>query len=140
MSCQDLYSGVGVMRGEMPLPSPPYPCPPLSPPPLSPTSPHTYLPLTHPTPPHLPLPPLPPPQILVPGMSQADLQLELVLLISAMASDDHCCQQLATSNVIPLLYQLWKEKAEDSEIILQLIHCFHKFLQNEVSREEAMYR
>ncbi len=73
-------------------------------------------------------------------MSQADLQLELVLLVSSMASDDKCCQLLATSNLITLLYQLWKEKAEDAEIILQLVHCFHKLLQNEASREEAMYR
>jgi len=67
-------------------------------------------------------------------------QLELVLLVSTMASDDKCCQQLASSNIISLLYQLWKEKSEDAEVVLQLIHCFHKLMQNEASREEALYR
>ena len=28
-----------------------------------------------------------------------------------------------------MYYQLWKEKSEDTEIILQLIHCFHKLMQ-----------
>jgi hypothetical protein len=68
------------------------------------------------------------------------IQLELVLLVSTMASDDKCCQQLASSNIISLLYQLWKEKSEDAEVVLQLIHCFHKLMQNEASREEALYR
>lgn len=36
------------------------------------------------------------------------------------------CQLLASSNIINLLYQLWKEKTEDVEIVLQLIHCFFK--------------
>ena len=45
-------------------------------------------------------------KVLVPGMAQADLQLEIVLMISTMASDDKCCQQLASSNIISLLYQV----------------------------------
>ena len=45
-------------------------------------------------------------KVLVPGMAQADLQLEIVLMISTMASDDKCRQQLASSNIISLLYQV----------------------------------
>ena len=36
------------------------------------------------------------------------------------------CVSIASSNIISLLYQLWREKSEDAEIILQLIHCFYK--------------
>ena len=59
-------------------------------------------------------------------MAQADLQLEVVMVLSSMASDDRACQQIVSSNTIALLYGLWKEKTEDSEIILQLILCFHR--------------
>lgn len=65
-------------------------------------------------------------KILVPGMAQADLQLEVVMVLSSMASDEKACEQIVSSNTIALLYGLWKEKTDDTEIVLQLIHCFHK--------------
>jgi hypothetical protein len=32
---------------------------------------------------------------------------------------------LASSNLIGGLYQLWKDKSDDVEILLQLVHCFY---------------
>jgi hypothetical protein len=78
-------------------------------------------------------------KMLVPGMSQNDLILEIVMTISAISSDGKCCELIASSNLIGMLYQLWKEKADDVELRLQLIHLFHNFFMNEASREEAMY-
>lgn len=79
-------------------------------------------------------------KLLVPGMCQNDLLLEVVLLISTAASDSSVCELLTTSNIIGLLYQLWQERAEhDAELHLQLIVCFHKLFLHDTSREEAMY-
>lgn len=78
-------------------------------------------------------------KLLIPGMAQNDLLLEIVMLVSAIARDGTCCDLIASSNLIGLLYQTWKERGEDVEIKLQLIHCFHLLLLRESSREEAMY-
>ncbi len=72
-------------------------------------------------------------------MAQNDLILEIIMLISAIASDASACDMIASSNLIGLLYQTWKEKSEDIEIKLQLIYCFHKLFLRQTSREEAMY-
>ena len=36
------------------------------------------------------------------------------------------CTLIASSTLIGQLYQLWEEKGDDTELLLQLIHCFHK--------------
>lgn len=78
-------------------------------------------------------------KMLVPGMSQNDVLLEIVMLISTMSSDPRVCELIASSNLISLLYQLWRDKGDDVELKLQLIHCFYRLFQNDASREEAMY-
>lgn len=78
-------------------------------------------------------------KLLVPGMAQSDLLLELIMLISGIAIDPAACDLIASSNLIGLLYQVWKEKAEDVEILLQLITCFHRLFLRDSTREEAMY-
>jgi hypothetical protein len=78
-------------------------------------------------------------KLLVPGMAQNDVLLEVIMLISAAASDNATCSLLASSNIIGLLYQVWKDKSSDVEILLQLIFCFYKFFQQESSQDEAMY-
>lgn len=78
-------------------------------------------------------------QMLVPGMSQNDMLLEIIMLISTIASDAQACNMIASSALIGLLYQLWEEKHEDAELMLQILHCFHKLFLHEKSREEAMY-
>ena len=58
--------------------------------------------------------------------SRSHLLLCSLLLCSLLFSQ--ACQLLASSNIISLLYQLWKEKTDDVEIVLQLIHCFYKYV------------
>ena len=78
-------------------------------------------------------------KLLIPGMAQNDLLLEVIMFISAIAADAQACDLIANSNLIGLLYQTWKERGEDKEIKLQSIRCFHRLLLRETSREEAMY-
>lgn len=61
-------------------------------------------------------------------MAQNDLILEIILLISMMTADPLVCDAIASSNIVNLLYQVWKEKSDDIEVQLQLIHCFHRFV------------
>ena len=78
-------------------------------------------------------------KMLVPGMVQNDVVLEIVMLLGCMATDPKVCELISTSNIITTLYQLWKEKGDDVEIKLQLIHTFNILFQCEVSRAEVMY-
>lgn len=98
-------------------------------------------------------------KLLTPGMAQNDLILEIIIFISSIATDPQACGILATGNLITTLYDLFKEKSEDTEIVLQLLNCFHKYsfifnfpslfvfifllynrlLFTESSREAAMY-
>ena len=55
-------------------------------------------------------------KLLVPGMCQNDLLLEVVLLVSTAVSEAPVCEILATSNVIGLLFQLW-----------QVLECIFKY-------------
>jgi hypothetical protein len=78
-------------------------------------------------------------KLLVPGMAQNDVLLEVVMIIAAAASDTHSSRMLVSNNIIGLLHQVWKDKASDVEILLQLLFCFFKFFQQECCQEEAMY-
>merc|ERR1711871_294483 len=79
-------------------------------------------------------------RMLVPGLCQNDLLLEVILMLSSCASDVKACDVLAKSNIINSLYNIWQDKADaDVEIQLQLIHLFHKLLIHPKSRDEVMY-
>jgi hypothetical protein len=67
-------------------------------------------------------------KMLVPGMAQNDLVLEIIMTIATIATDPLACNVLSTGNLISTLYQLFKEKADDIEILLQLLNCFHKYV------------
>ena len=78
-------------------------------------------------------------KLLVPGMSQNDVILEVVMILSAAASDNQSCKLFLNNNIIPTLYQVWKEKSNDLEVLLQLLFCFYKLLSNENTQEEVLY-
>ncbi|CAE7385495.1 KAP115 [Symbiodinium microadriaticum] len=78
-------------------------------------------------------------KLLVPGMAQNDVLLEVIMIIAQAASDTHSCRMLAGNNIIGLLHQVWKDKGSDVEILLQLLFCFLKFFRQESCQEEAMY-
>ena len=79
-------------------------------------------------------------KLLVPGMSQPDMLLEVIMLLSACAVESKTCDMIVSSNVMNQLYQLWKDKAaDDVELLLQLMHCFYRLLLNDSTRRAAMY-
>lgn len=78
-------------------------------------------------------------KLLVPGMAQNDVVLEVVMIVASAAADVKAVEVLVSSNFITMLYQVWKEKSSDVEILLQLMYCFYRFFQHEASREEALY-
>jgi len=79
------------------------------------------------------------PKQLVPGMTQNDVVLEIVILVGVLCSDDKAADMLATSNTIQSLNQVWRESGEDAEITLQLLYTFHQLLQYEATQEVILY-
>ena len=66
-------------------------------------------------------------KLLIPGMSQNDVILEVVMLTSALLTDPDASVLITATNLIQLLLSMWKEKGRhDIEILLQLIYCIYK--------------
>jgi hypothetical protein len=65
-------------------------------------------------------------KFLIPGLAQNDMILELIMLMTSIATDQPACSLLASGNLIPSLYQTMKDKIEDTEILLQSLNCFDK--------------
>ena len=78
-------------------------------------------------------------KLLVPGMAQHDVVLEVVVLVGAIAADPAASPLLATSKILSELHELWRDKADDAEITLQLLYTFYQLLQHEDTREELLY-
>lgn len=78
-------------------------------------------------------------RMLVPGLAQNDLLLEIIMLITTTATDSQACDVLASGNLINTLYQLLKEKGEDVEILLQLLNCFHRLMMHSSSAEAVLF-
>jgi hypothetical protein len=72
-------------------------------------------------------------------MAQNDVVLEIIILIGTIATDAPACSILAQGNLIPTLYQLMKDKSDDTEVLLQSLNCFDKLLYTQASREVVMY-
>ena len=78
-------------------------------------------------------------KLLVPGMSQNDVVLETVILIGQFLHDEESQMLIASSSLIRALHELWQDKGDDSEILLQLLATFHKMLHWPDCREELLY-
>ncbi|GMH56687.1 hypothetical protein TrLO_g4274 [Triparma laevis f. longispina] len=78
-------------------------------------------------------------KLLVPGMSQNDVVLECIILIGQMCVDEKASVLLASSSLIRALHDLWQDKSDDSEIVLQLLTAFHRMLHFPETREELLY-
>ena len=78
-------------------------------------------------------------KLLVPGMSQNDVVLESIIFISQMCTDEKSSVLIASSSLIRALHDMWQDKNDDSEIVLQLLSCFHRMLHFPETREELLY-
>ena len=66
-------------------------------------------------------------KLLIPGMSQNDVILEVVIFASTMLGDKDACELVVATNLVQLLLSMWKEKGKhDIEILLQLIYCIYR--------------
>ncbi|CAM9329038.1 unnamed protein product [Ectocarpus sp. 4 AP-2014] len=78
-------------------------------------------------------------KLLVPGMAQNDIILEVVILAGVMAQDPQAAALLAGSRLISALHDLWSDKSGDTEITLQLLLTLWWLLHTKESREEVLY-
>jgi hypothetical protein len=78
-------------------------------------------------------------KLLVPGMSQNDVVLECVILVGQMCVDEKTATMIASSSLIRALHELWQDKSDDGEVVLQLLTTFHRMLHFPQTREELLY-
>jgi hypothetical protein len=78
-------------------------------------------------------------KLLVPGFSQDDVVLEVVLLVGALALEPKCAPLLASSRILRSLHALFQEKQHDSELTLQLLHTFYRLLRHRETYDELLY-
>ncbi|CAM9303160.1 unnamed protein product [Chrysoparadoxa australica] len=79
-------------------------------------------------------------KLLVPGMAQTDVILEVVVWLGQMVCDKEAAAIIGSSNVIPALQELWAstEKSGDVEVRLQLLHTFWQLMHNAGTRLQVM--
>ena len=74
---------------------------------------------------------------LVPGLCENDIVLEVVMFMAQVASDKTCSMFFASSNLIALAEQTWRDKASDTELVLQSLYLFYWLLQVRRPRSSA---
>ncbi|CAM9780427.1 unnamed protein product, partial [Phaeothamnion confervicola] len=78
-------------------------------------------------------------RLLVPGMAQADVQLEAIALVGAAAVDDGAARLLTGGPVLPAMHEALRDKGADAEIALQVLYAFWRLLHHPVSRHELLH-
>jgi len=80
------------------------------------------------------------PKLLVPGMAQADVVLEVVILVGVLTADPKAVRVLALGSAVQALQQVWRDHAgDDAEVVLQLLHAFYLLLHHEPTREIILF-
>ena len=59
-------------------------------------------------------------------MSQHDVVLEAVLVVAAVAADERAASAVAASGLARALEEVWRDKSDDAEIVLQLLWCYRR--------------
>lgn len=79
-------------------------------------------------------------KLLVPGMVQADVVLEVIVLIGTLSHDADAAVLLGAANIIQTLEGVWKDKCDDAEIRLQMLVTLWRLLMVKDTRDIIMYR
>ena len=79
-------------------------------------------------------------RLLLPGVAEDDIVLEVVMFIGACAGDPNCAPILASSHLVQSLHDTLTEKQNDDEIVLQTIYTFFKFLHQPSTREVHLFQ
>ncbi|XP_034244618.1 kinesin-associated protein 3 isoform X2 [Thrips palmi] len=72
---------------------------------------------------------------LVPGKSEDDLVLEVVMLLGTVAADENCASVLCKADLLLSLIELLKAKQEDDEMVLQIVFVFYQMARHHLTRE-----
>lgn len=78
-------------------------------------------------------------KLLVPGFSQDDMVLEVVLFVSALALEPKCAPLISASRLIRTFHSLFQEKQHDNELTLQLLYAFYRLLRHPETLEEIIF-
>lgn len=78
-------------------------------------------------------------KLLVPGFSQDDMLLEVVLFVSALALEPRCAPLLASSRILRTFHALFQEKQHDNELTLQLLYAFYRMLRHPETFDEILF-
>ncbi|KAH7476436.1 Kinesin-associated protein 3 [Phytophthora ramorum] len=78
-------------------------------------------------------------KMLVPGFSQDDMILEVVLFVSALALEPKCAPLLSSSRLVRTFHSLFQEKQHDNELTLQLLYAFYRMLRHPETFEEILF-
>lgn len=78
-------------------------------------------------------------KLLVPGMAQHDIVLEAIIFTGVLAKDREAADVVASSSLARSLEEVWRDKSDDAEIILQLLYTFQHLLKHRETHDEILY-
>ncbi|KAE8748254.1 hypothetical protein FOCC_FOCC005093 [Frankliniella occidentalis] len=76
---------------------------------------------------------------LVPGKSEDDLVLEVVMLLGTVSADENCSSLLCKADLLLSLIELLKAKQEDDEMVLQIVYVFYQMARHNLTREYLIH-
>lgn len=76
---------------------------------------------------------------LLPGFSEDDVLLEVIILVGQFCLDDDAARLLCSSPLVKLIYDVLHEKQDDSEIVLQILYSFHRLLRHPGTGHALLY-
>ena len=78
-------------------------------------------------------------RLLTPGFARHDVVLEVVNVVSAMAADEGAGSVVASSGLARALEEVWRDKADDAEVVLQLLVAYRKLFTFKAVHDELLY-
>ncbi|RHY22931.1 hypothetical protein DYB25_012899, partial [Aphanomyces astaci] len=78
-------------------------------------------------------------KLLVPGFSQDDMVLQVIMFVSALMLEPKCAPLITSSRVVRSFHTIFQDKQSDHEITLQLLFCFYRMLRHPETLDEVLY-
>ncbi|KAJ1451613.1 kinesin-associated protein-domain-containing protein [Pelagophyceae sp. CCMP2097] len=78
-------------------------------------------------------------KLLVPGMAQHDVVLEAIIFTGVLAQDKEAALTISASSLARSLEEVWRDKSDDAEIILQLLFTFTHLFRHKEAHDEIVY-
>jgi hypothetical protein len=78
-------------------------------------------------------------QHLVPGFSEDDIVLQVVMFVGTMCRDPAAARMISKTPIIRQLYDLLVERQDDSDMTLQTLYTFYQMLGHSDAAHEVMY-